>query len=144
MIMSHLKHKSEENLKSANLLISESLYSPSIHCAYYACVQYMLHILHTKYSMTQTEIEREQKENSIELNAGFHAWLINKFCLLLMANKEAARKNESRIFYNDIINLKSTRIHADYNHLEISKLKSTDSLMTAEKLIKILNTYFNL
>lgn len=40
--------KSKQNLLAADLLIKSSLHNPSVHCSYYAVVQYMLHIIFNK------------------------------------------------------------------------------------------------
>lgn len=142
LIMSYLKIKSEENLKAADHLINKSLYAPSIHCSYYACVQKMLSILQNR--MTPQELEKEQNNAFSELGGGIHSFMINKLCELLMKDKKAVKNNESRNFSNEINQLKNIRINADYKDKAISKPLSHDCLMKADELITILNTYFTI
>ncbi len=51
--MEHLKNKSAESLKAAELLISQKLYNSSIHHFYYACFQLMLYVKETNPEVKQ-------------------------------------------------------------------------------------------
>lgn len=130
-----LQVKSNNNFTASETLLKQELNAPSVHCAYYACVQYMLHILYTKQGMTEESINEEQREVSNELEGGFHAWLINKFFRLLLRFEHG---EVSRTFYEYTGQLKGLRIKADYKNKDITAQKAKDAYETSEKIIKIL------
>jgi len=134
-VSNFLQTKSANNVKASQMLLKQDLNSPSVHCSYYACVQYMLHILHTKQGMTKESIDKEQRELSMELSGGFHAWLINKFWALLLGFE---RGETARLFASYIGELKGLRVKADYENIEISAKKAKQAYETSEKIIKIL------
>lgn len=130
-----LQIKSNNNFTASETLLKQELNAPSVHCAYYACVQYMLHILYTRQGMTDESINEEQREVSNELSGGFHAWLINKFYFLLLPfDKSEVARN----FANEIGSLKKWRIKADYENREITVKQAKRAYETSEAIIKIL------
>lgn len=52
-----MKSKANDNLKSAQILIDAEQYTTSIHCSYYAVLEYM------KYMLAKIEIKRNRSVN---------------------------------------------------------------------------------
>jgi uncharacterized protein (UPF0332 family) len=132
-----LQIKSDNNVKASQTLLNQDLCASSVHCAYYACVQYMLHILYTKQGMTEESIHEDQKEGSNELEGGYHVWLIYKFELLLLQLRGDQGKT-ARTFASDIGQLKGLRTKADYKNVEITAKQAKRAYETSEAIIKIL------
>ena len=56
--MSEIKNKSEQNLKMARLSIDKACYATSVHCSYYACVQFMIYVLYYHFGMSEEEVDK--------------------------------------------------------------------------------------
>lgn len=130
--MTYLKEKSDNNVKSAQSLINQSLYSSSVHCSYYSCVQLMLHILRSDLSKTEAQIEREQRGQS------FHNWLIN----LIKLEFDGRDPSQSRTFYSTIGQLKALRVKADYKNIEILPNEANRALTNANTMLMSLKNNF--
>ncbi|MDD3723157.1 MAG: hypothetical protein PHW92_11870 [Lutibacter sp.] len=135
--MSNWKEKSKENQKSANLLIKNSIYSSSVHCAYYSNIQLMLHILLTDFKLSETEIDTKSKEGSIE-EGGFHNWLKTAITRELMTRDFMLVRD----FNNFFGQLKSLRIRADYKNLLILESKAKNGLNLSKSIIELLEEKF--
>src|SRR5665213_1934420 len=113
--MSALITKSDQNIIAANNLIKASLFSPSIHCAYYGCVQLMLHLLRTHFGKTELQITHEGKTGSKNEN-GFHNWLQNLIYIeFIRLNGTDAAK-----FNSKIRTLSTARARADYSTSDVN------------------------
>jgi hypothetical protein len=62
--MSHLLTKSMQNLESADILINANMFSSSVHCSYYSCLQLCKHVLISDMGMTFAEVENMTKGKS--------------------------------------------------------------------------------
>lgn len=134
--MSEVIIKSNENYKSGLILKRNKLYSSSIHCFYYSCVQTMIHILIEILHKNETEIESEARNSG----STFHNWLINK---IYMEHKKIDR-NKSLQFQRKIYKLKKIRVESDYKNIKIDYNKSDRSEKISKEILNILNKGFSL
>ncbi|MDB5032654.1 MAG: hypothetical protein JWP71_3375 [Mucilaginibacter sp.] len=130
--MSILTTKSDESIIASNKLIKASLFSSSIHCAYYGCVQLMLHLLRSHFGKTELQIYNEGKTGSKE--SGFHIWLQNEiFVEFMRLNGTDAAK-----FNSKIRSLSTARAKADYRNetiIDNEALKAYDMSVDAKRLL---------
>ena len=135
--MSEWKKKSKENQKSAKLLIQNSNFSSSVHCAYYSNIQLMLHILLHDIKLSETEIEAESKQGSLD-EGGFHNWLKAAITRELLDRDFMLVRD----FNNFFGQLKSLRIKADYKNLLILEQKAKNGLDLSRNITKLLEEKF--
>jgi len=136
--MSDWKLKSEKNIKSAELLIRNSLCSSSVHCSYYSNVQLMLHILFTDLGKTEIEIENDAKQGSID-EKGYHNWLKNTITRELVERDFMIVRD----FNNFFGQLKALRVKGDYKNSIINKNKATDAVCFSISINEILEEKFS-
>ncbi|MDB5127070.1 MAG: hypothetical protein JWQ85_1302 [Mucilaginibacter sp.] len=134
--MSVLIIKSDESIIASNKLIKASLFSSSVHCAYYACVQLMLHILRSHFGKTELQITAEGKEGAKNEN-GYHKWLQNiiyiEFIRIDGDGTDASKFNAK------IKSLSTARAKADYsvkNIIDRDALLAYDFSVQANSLLK--------
>ena len=137
--MSFLIDKSEQNIKSADLLIINKHFASSVHCSYYCCIQLMLHILRTDFNKTEEEIDIESKKGSKD-ESGFHNWLQN----IILREFFIRDFNLGRDFNNYIGSLKGARIKADYKNIYIEQRHAALALQHAKEINKILKEKFTI
>lgn len=125
-IMSHLQDKSKDLVSAANLLHTNELYPAVAHSAYYCCVQLMKHIwLH---SLGKSE---PNPQNSL------HDLLINEIGQYILEIDQ----NDSRVFKNNIYQLKRLRVKADYSDESFGIDDSNVSLSLSKRIMPILEKY---
>lgn len=136
--MSDWKIKSGKNINGAELLIKNSLFSSSVHCSYYSNVQLMLHILFNDFGKSESEIENEAKQGSID-EKGYHNWLKNTI------TRELVKRDFmiGRDFNNFFGQLKALRVKADYKNTIIEKNKANDAVSFSKKINQILEEKFS-
>jgi len=137
--MSDWKLKSKMNIKGAELLIRNSLYSSSVHCSYYSNVQLMLHILFTDFGKTEREIENDAKQGAAD-EKGYHNWLKNTITRELMKRDYMIVRD----FNNFFGQLKALRIKGDYKNLIIKKNKAADAVELSKSINEILEEKFSI
>lgn len=126
--MSELANKSSQNLTSAEMLFKNNLHAPSVHCAYYSCLQKMCDILIEFYGYTADSLYKESSRN----NVGSHDYIINKtFQNLRIINKN---DSENQQFKRDIEEFKRKRVDSDYKDCVIDHSKSSVSIQLAKKI----------
>jgi len=134
--VSKLREKAINNFEASKLLIENSIFAPSVHCAYYGCFQLIMFILKDffgkDYDIQNREI-KELKENS-------HNYRIN-FITKQINNLEKDIK-VSREFDRTIKQLKQLRVVSDYHDVEIDHEKSTKALEYANFCQSYLNKQF--
>lgn len=135
--MSDWKKKSKENQKSAKMLIQNTNYSSSVHCAYYSNIQLMLHILLNDLKLSESDIETKSKQGSID-EGGFHNWLKAAITRELFARDFMLVRD----FNNFFGQLKSLRIKADYKNLLILESKAKNGLDLSSRITKLLEEKF--
>lgn len=126
-----MKSKAEENLESAQILINAKQYTTSIHCSYYAVLEYM------KYMLAKTErtpIEYEKQNNN--KGGDTHTFVLDE-----IKNRIKNPKN-ARTFAQEVRFLKAERVQADYELRSFTDEESLDCMQNAKGLITNLKTYF--
>jgi hypothetical protein len=122
--MSFLQQKSKENINLAEEVINtkQAFYASGVHCAYYACVQLMLHIL-----FNDTPIVADNSGDS-------HNRIISKIGRYLFQ----IQPTEAMIFNAAIQDLKALRVKADYKDVEITEKKAKLALHKAKTVLQII------
>jgi hypothetical protein len=129
--MSILLEKSKNSLEASSLLQTEELYSSSVHCAYYSCIQLMKHILLNINNLNLEDF------NSGSMGKGSHEFIINQ---IVSGNQKTTYKE----FRKTIYELKKLRIDADYEEIKISEKDSQNAHQFAEKIHLILKQTYNI
>lgn len=128
-----MKNKSQQSLEAAQKLINlrEPLgYTSSIHCSYYAVLQYM------KYMLAHTQnapLSYVQQDNS---NQSSHEYILNEII------NRFDSYNESRNFAHLFRFLKRSRIDADYTTKDFTQHESLLCRENAVNAIKKLKRNF--
>jgi uncharacterized protein (UPF0332 family) len=128
-----MKQKALENLKAAQTLIDTKSYNSSIHCSYYAVLQYM------KYMLAQTDnnsLSYRQQESSTSNGKDSHEFLI------IEIKNRIDSISKARNFCEGIRFLKRNRREADYDQRLFSEMESLECVDDARGLISKLKTYF--
>lgn len=139
-MLSHWKTKSDENLDATNNLIGSGLYSSSVHCAYYSCVQMMYHILSSHFMWNDNKINQDSTAGGRENNQGLHVWLINTIFKELSAGNSFDANN----FQKAIIGLKKTRTKADYKNMIIMDNVASNVQLEAIEALRLLKKNFKI
>lgn len=116
--MSKLKEKSEFNFASAQLLIDNYLYAPSVHCSYYSCFQLMKFTMNNFFDIGYDKLNTRI---SVSTLGGTHSYVIHFF------NNAVKKKNgyfDYRDFSRKLKDLKEFRESSDYDDVEITIDKS--------------------
>ncbi len=125
--MSAFREKSNFNLTAAEVLQKQhSLFDPSIHCAYYACVQELLHIIYAKLKITKEQFESGRRNN----RDGTHGWA-SKLIEIELARKDT---KAFRAFQKDFTELKDLREEADYSEVIAGITQSQKALNLSQSI----------
>jgi hypothetical protein len=100
--VSILSQKSKENFEAIDILIEHNLKAPVVHCAYYSCLQLLMHFVHRYSSHTEDELKKETQ------GKGSHNYYIS-------------------IYYNEIKGLNPKNVHAFYKYFTKFKRKRTEA-----------------
>ena len=119
--MPTLLTKSLENTKAAQELVNKRLYSASVHCAYYSCLQHIKYILHNKLNFDYAKQDNNTGKDS-------HLVIIDE-----IINK-APTSHQGKEIQNIIQWLKAERKRADYSVEIISDTESLDVIRKSETL----------
>ena len=133
--MSKLLQKSGFNFDSAQLLVNNHYYAPSIHCYYYSCHQKLLHIFYNVLNKTEADLTSLKRST----NLGSHEVVISEVYKSFGTNRF-----ERRDFINHIGQLKKLRIDSDYKELEILSNTSTEAEKLVREINKIIKKVFNI
>jgi len=136
--MSNLSNKSEINIDAAKLLNDKNLYSAVAHCAYYACYQKIKHIWLHKQGKTEQELKNL---GSTKPRMGSHEVLINEIGSFIKNSRSKNFIEDSRIYNNNILQLKRLRTKADYEDTVFDFTNSSKSLSLSNEIIPVLNKY---
>jgi len=134
--MTILAEKSEQNLEAAGELKELGYDASGVHCAYYSCIQFMLHIkLQVFGESTESLLKRSQEEG-----LGSHQLISNE--LKVEIYNRSTDPTESRDFTKSVSDLKRNRTDADYHNLRILPAKCAESIILAKKINTILARIF--
>jgi hypothetical protein len=137
--MSALIDKSDQNIAAAlELRTNLNLYAPSIHCAYYSCVQLMIDVLINDFGIPDNQIEDKARAE----NTGSHAFASNK----IFQDIKQTGKNfrEASNFNNDVQNLRRRRTNADYHEFVVSEDYSARAYEEALRINGVLKEFYKL
>lgn len=126
-----MKNKALNTLYSAQCLINNQRYTSSIHCSYYAVLQYMKYML---ANTSNNPIDYTAQNNHIGESS--HDYIFDEIC-----NRISNPSNERR-FKQFFKNLKKDRVEADYSIRNFSCEESLDCKQNADALITQLKTVF--
>lgn len=127
-----MKSKALNSLKAAQRLVEAREtygYNSSIHCSYYALLQYMKYKLATSKKNPLLYEKQDKKDESS------HDYLLME--IKNRINNPIKERKFSEIFKN----LKSLRVLADYGQTDITEDESLECKEQAESAIKKLNQY---
>ena len=132
-----MKTKAIGNLNVAGALINkqeENSCTASIHCSYYAVLQYM------KYTLAHTDKEPLTYEEQDEQSKGksSHEYII----VQIKQRIDRHRPKAAQEFVQTLRELKDMRIDADYSSRQFTVEESLKCKQQAEGLIAKLKTYF--
>ena len=130
-----MKTKAIGNLNVAGALINkqeENSCTASIHCSYYAVLQYMKYILaHTDKEPLSYEEQDEQSKGKSS-----HEYII------VQIKQRIDRPKAAQEFVQALRELRDMRIDADYSSRQFTVEESLECKQQAEGLIATLKTYF--
>lgn len=129
-----MKDKTDANIAAAELLIrvEEGCHcNASIHCSYYAVLQYMKYLLH---NLNKNKIEYEQQKTDKQ---GSHDFIYNEILKRFNGNPSNLKK-----YKEYFLSLKSHRVKADYTHETFLLEECSKCYNMAFNLIKILRNDF--
>lgn len=118
--------KSQNSLEAGQKLINLKLFTPSIHCMYYAVLQMMKYCLaHLKVNPVDYDRQDFLQERN---NKASHRWLFDEICPKLNGR-------DKNIFSDDFVFLKKCRVHADYRLKSFNAEESAGCRDIAVRLI---------
>lgn len=129
--MNGFLEKTKQNINAAQALLAQNYYASSVHCAFYACVQTLLHVLFVKLKYDKTKFINDIQQKK----TGTH---VHAFSLIEDEMKKA-RHPDIHWFRTNFTNLKKIRIKADYKEESISHSEGHDALNKANAINNIIN-----
>ena len=132
--MTKFLEKANQSLESAKILSKHHYYSSTVNRSYYACFQYLMHILIEKLKKDQTEFYNEVRQRP----NGTHSWASK------LIGNELARKNldDYKWLQKELPEFKEKRVLADYYPDVVSPEDGNLSITKAESIIRLLKTHF--
>ena len=129
-----MKRKAFNSLEAAKRLVEmrETCgYNSSVHCSYYAVLQYM------KYKLANCEENPlpYDKQND-KKNGSSHEFILNEI------KQRINNPYKAKGFMEKVRNLKKYRVEADYTQRDFTEEESLECKEQAEQAIKKLNQYF--
>jgi uncharacterized protein (UPF0332 family) len=129
-----LSEKANQSLKSANILVKEHLYSSTVNRSYYACFQYLMHILFVKLKKDPTEFYGEVMNGK----NGTHSWA-SKLISIELAKKDL---DDYKWYQKEIPAIREKRVQADYHATVITSPEAYESIGKAEAIMNLLAKHF--
>lgn len=133
--MSVLESKSAENYYSAiKLYDPEKKYASSVHCAYYSCVQFMIHAVMKieRKTLSQLDADFQLWSNNGLNSGGTHVYYYNKIKTLY----RNSNKLDQLVKISEIPQLKRIREDADYKDIVIDEPRCRQALDMADRILK--------
>ena len=126
-----MNRKSKESLDTAQLLLDKKRFTQSVHCAYYAVLQFMSY----KLTTTINPISYNEQNYSIHRQGNSHEYLFDEIKKRLLSINPKIAKD----FQEDFRDLKANRVEADYSQRQFNDEEGCDCKAQAERLINKLN-----
>lgn len=127
----NMNRKSKESLDTAQLLLDTKHFTQSVHCAYYAVLQYMSY----KLATAKNPISYNDQNNNIHSQGSSHEYLLIEIKNRLSSINPKIAKD----FQEDFRDLKASRVDADYSQRNFNDEEGCDCKAQAERLIYKLN-----
>lgn len=123
----HLRNKSDINIESAELLIENNFYAPSVHCSYYGVYQF------SKTTLNRVGVTYENLDSQIATTKmGSHDFLIKK---ISETYEEKTTREDARNLKKAFKLLKTYRLESDYNNETVDHPKSNKALSISKEII---------
>jgi len=119
---------------TAEMLVKQNFYSPSVNRAYYSCFQYILYILLEKLGHTHEYI-KTMPRNGIHSQAQY-------LLELTLINKVGNDKTDYKWFQEKFPAFKQQRVIADYYGDALNQDKGYEAIRTAHSIINTLKKYY--
>ncbi|MBP6532464.1 MAG: hypothetical protein KA285_04220 [Bacteroidia bacterium] len=134
--MSYLLKKSNDNFNAALTLSTEpkARFCSSIHCAYYSCLQMIIHILLDQTKKTEIEIRQLANDSK-----NTHIYYINEVRKLV-----ETRNPKDVLVYKKIDDLKDFRVKSDYHDQPITEQQSSNATGIAQQIRDLLIRIFKI
>ncbi len=130
--MTELIVKSNQNARaSLHLFDNHKVYAPVIHCAYYSCVQRILHILLTLGGKTEQDIK------GVSTRGSLHTFLIDEMRKLIQKQNPASFKTFSKIS-----DLRTLRVKSDYLNVSVDYDDADKATRIAQQINDTLDKTF--
>ncbi|MGJ7025197.1 hypothetical protein [Petrimonas sulfuriphila] len=123
-----MRQKCDTNIKLAQELINNKYYTNSVHCSYYACLQFIKYILDKK-NVCSFQKQNEKKDNS-------HLFILNKLI------NEIRSPKTLRYVRTNFNSLKDKRVRADYHEDVFEADESLTAIDEAKGIIYQVRTAF--
>ena len=131
--------KSNQYLNSAQFLIENEFWCPSVHCSYYACLQLIKQILYLKKGRKTVDSDLRNKYS--------HVYLIDNIVALYAGT--VYHKPELKFFNfleidlnTDLYDLKAKRRTADYDADNISEKDCKSAYTASRDIINMLDKIY--
>ena len=132
--MSEFLEKANQSLESAKCLAKQHYYASTVNRSYYACFQYIMHVLFVKLKKNQDEFYQEVRQRP----NGTHSWASK-----LIGNELAGKdKDDYRWFQSHIPQFRELRVKADYYPTIVSQDQGVGSIAEAENVMRLLIKHF--
>ncbi|MEM0992726.1 MAG: hypothetical protein AAGI49_06795 [Bacteroidota bacterium] len=137
--MSFLLDKSEQNKIAFSYLFDKDVYAAITHCAYYSCIQKIIYIL-SEYYTDEYNAGLEQIKGSA---GNRHLFYIKEIYHWLSKDKIVDSRSAIN-FKRMLIELRNSRIEADYYDVEITAEKAEKVKDTFEEIQLLIKRSFSL
>ena len=132
--MGELLKKASNNYSAAESLIEKENYSPSIHCAYYSCLQIILFLINSKLSQAWISYQDSLDADTILNKKAHKQSLHNQYISFIKQDINKTDRSTQRKFSTDIGILKKFRNDSDYTDTEIVDNIADQSLSLAKDI----------
>ncbi len=129
----YLNFKSDENRRAADFLNEKGLHAPSVHCAYYSCLQLLKYVITFSLKKTEDDISRDMNRSRSDSHIYFEKTVSNEI-------KDFSNR---KIFVLKFRELKILRIASDYSLRKIQKQDSDEALKLSVEISKIIKNTFH-
>lgn len=127
----NMDRKSKESLDTAQQLLNIKRFTQSVHCSYYAVLQFMRY----KLATAKNPISYNDQNNNIRSQGSSHEYLLVEIKKRLLSINPKIAKD----FQEDFRDLKASRVDADYSQRQFNDVEGCDCKVQAERLINKLN-----
>lgn len=137
--MSILKEKAKFNLDAAELLKTNNLFAPSVHCSYYSCLQLMKATINEFKGISYDQLKRDIQHAREKQKLNTHTYVIK----YIGDEIYSFSKEEFAKFNRNIKQLKIFREVSDYEEKEITFEEGSKALRIAREVRDQMKKIFN-